>query len=142
MFDENLVLPSSTGKIGVLPPWRKLQPGVLAACKALSANGFWNALDGMMTTDAFPKATVREVEIGGKTITIAGMAKGAGMISPNMATMLCYVLTDAQVELVALRKLLSHTLADSFNAISVDGDTSTSDTVVLLANGAAGNREF
>ncbi len=140
-IDENLVLPSSTGKIGVLPPWEKLQLGVLSACKALSTDGFWHALAGMMTTDAFPKAVVRKVEIGGKTITIAGMAKGAGMISPNMATMLCYVLTDAQVELGALRKLLSHTLADSFNAISVDGDTSTSDTAILLANGVAGNCE-
>jgi len=79
--------------------------------------------------------------MGGKSVTIAGMAKGAGMINPNLATMLCYVLTDARVELTALRRVLDHTLADSFNAISVDGDTSTSDTVVLLANGTAGNRE-
>jgi glutamate N-acetyltransferase/amino-acid N-acetyltransferase len=140
-IDEKLVLPQSTGKIGVLPPWDKLQPGVLAACKALSPGGFWNALSGMMTTDAFPKAATRQVEINGKTVSIVGMAKGAGMINPNMATMLCYVLTDARVELTALRKILTYTLADSFNAISVDGDTSTSDTVVLLANGIAGNRE-
>jgi glutamate N-acetyltransferase / amino-acid N-acetyltransferase len=140
-IDETLVLPSSTGKIGVLPPWAKLQPGVLSACKALSADGFWHALAGMMTTDAFPKAAIRQVEISGKTVTVAGMAKGAGMISPNMATMLCYVLTDAQVELIALKKILSQTLTDSFNAISVDGDTSTSDTLVLLANGVAGNHE-
>lgn len=140
-IDENLVLPSSTGKIGVLPPWGRLRPGVLSACKALSPHGFWRALAGMMTTDAFPKAVLRQVEIGGKIVTIAGMAKGAGMINPNMATMLCYVLTDARVELTALQKMLSQTLVDSFNAISVDGDTSTSDTVVLLANGVADNRE-
>jgi glutamate N-acetyltransferase/amino-acid N-acetyltransferase len=140
-IDEKLVLPSSTGKIGVLPPWDKLQPGVLAACAALSPRGFWNALAGMMTTDAFPKAATRQVVLGGKTVTLAGMAKGAGMISPNMATMLCYVFTDARVEPSALRKILSNTLADSFNAISVDGDTSTSDTLVLLANGVAENRE-
>jgi glutamate N-acetyltransferase/amino-acid N-acetyltransferase len=114
---------------------------VLAACKALSPGGFWNALSGMMTTDAFPKAATRQLEINGKTVSIVGMAKGAGMINPNMATMLCYVLTDVCVELTALRKILSYTLTDSFNAISVDGDTSTSDTVVLLANGIAGNRE-
>jgi glutamate N-acetyltransferase/amino-acid N-acetyltransferase len=141
-IDETLVLPSSTGKIGVLPPWERLRPGVLAACKALSPHGFWGALAGMMTTDAFPKAAVRQIEVGGKTITVAGMAKGAGMINPNMATMLCYVLTDARVETLALRKILSQTLVDSFNAISVDGDTSTSDTVVVLANGVAANREI
>jgi glutamate N-acetyltransferase/amino-acid N-acetyltransferase len=140
-IDEQLVLPSSTGKIGVLPPWDKLQAGVRAACAALSPHGFWNALAGIMTTDAFPKAATRQVTVGGKSVTIAGMAKGAGMINPNMATMLCYVLTDARVELTALRRVLDHTLADSFNAVSVDGDTSTSDTVVLLANGIAGNRE-
>ncbi len=141
-IDEHLVLPSSTGKIGVLPPWDRLRPGVLAACKALSPRGFWQALAGIMTTDAFPKAAVRQVEVGGKTVTVAGMAKGAGMINPNMATMLCYVLTDARVERAALSKILDQTLVESFNAISVDGDTSTSDTVVLLANGVADNREI
>src|SRR5262245_107635 len=141
-IDEQLVLPSSTGKIGVLPPWDKLQAGIRAACAALSPHGFWNALAGIMTTDAFPKAATRQVTVSGKSVTIAGMAKGAGMINPHMATMLCYVLTDARVQLTALRRVLDHTLADSFNAISVDGDTSTSDTVVLLANGVAGNREI
>jgi glutamate N-acetyltransferase/amino-acid N-acetyltransferase len=140
-IDENLVLPSSTGKIGVLPPWDKMQGGILAACAALSPRGFWNALAGIMTTDAFPKAVIRQITVGGKSVTVAGMAKGAGMINPNLATMLCYVLTDARVELPALRRVLDLTLADSFNAISVDGDTSTSDTVVLLANGRAGNGE-
>ena len=140
-IDQRLVLPSSTGKIGVLPPWDKLQPGLLAACQMLSPHGFWQALTGMMTTDAFPKAAVKQLELGGKPIVIAGMAKGAGMINPNMATMLCYVLTDACVGVPALKKTLSSALPDSFNAISVDGDTSTSDTVVLLANGIAKNRE-
>jgi glutamate N-acetyltransferase/amino-acid N-acetyltransferase len=77
-----------------------------------------------------------------KTVTIAGMAKGAGMINPNMATMLCYVLTDALIERAALQHVLDQTLSDSFNAISVDGDTSTNDTVLLLANGMAENREI
>jgi glutamate N-acetyltransferase / amino-acid N-acetyltransferase len=140
-IDNKLVLPSSTGRIGILPPWDKLQPGVLNACKSLSVRGFWHALAGMMTTDAFPKAAIRQVVVGGKTVTVAGMAKGAGMICPNMATMLCYVFTDARVDATALRKILGNTITDSFNAISVDGDTSTSDTLVLMANAVADNRE-
>ncbi len=139
---EQLVIPSSTGKIGVLPAWDKMQAGIQAACVALSPRGFWNALAGIMTTDAFPKAATRQVTIDGKPITIAGMAKGAGMINPNMATMLCYVFTDACIERSALQRVLDDTLRDSFNAISVDGDTSTNDTLLLLANGVAGNREI
>ena len=139
-LDDGLVLPSSTGKIGVLPPWEKMRPGIIEACDTLSPRGFWNALSGMMTTDAFPKAAVRQLTLGGQTVTLAGLAKGAGMINPNMATMLCYVVTDAAVEADALRRTLDMTLGDSFNAISVDGDTSTSDTLVLMANGLAHNR--
>ncbi|MBI3301113.1 MAG: bifunctional glutamate N-acetyltransferase/amino-acid acetyltransferase ArgJ [Deltaproteobacteria bacterium] len=141
-IDEKLVLPSSTGKIGAMPPWDRMQAGIQAACAALSPQGFWNALAGIMTTDAFPKAAVRYITVGGKSVTVAGMAKGAGMINPNMATMLCYVLTDARVEWTALRRVLDQTLAESFNAISVDGDMSTNDTLLLLANGVAGNREI
>ncbi len=139
-IDDALVLPSSTGKIGVLPPWEKMRPGILEVCENLSPKGFWDAMAGIMTTDAFPKASVRTVKVGGKEVTIAGMAKGAGMINPNMATMLCYVVTDAAVATPTLRQTLDMTLGDSFNAISVDGDTSTSDTIVLMANGVAGNR--
>jgi glutamate N-acetyltransferase/amino-acid N-acetyltransferase len=139
---EKLVLPSSTGKIGVLLPWEKVKAGILSACATLSPNGFWQALAGIMTTDAFPKAAVRRVVVNGKSVTIAGMAKGAGMINPDMATMLCYVLTDAQVTHAALQQVLDRSLTDSFNAISVDGDTSTNDTVVLMANGVAGHREI
>ena len=95
-----------------------------------------------MTTDAFPKVATRQVTLNGRTLTVAGMAKGAGMINPNMATMLCYVCTDAAVSRAALQQVLDQTLPDSFNAISVDGDTSTNDTLVLLANGQAGNREI
>ena len=120
-IDEGLVLPSSTGKIGVLPPWEKMRPGIIEACDTLSPRSFWNALSGIMTTDAFPKAAVRQLKLGGQTVTLAGLAKGAGMINPNMATMLCYVVTDAAVEADALRQTLDMTLGDSFNAISVDG---------------------
>lgn len=139
-IDPRLVLPSSTGVIGVLPNWKKMQAGIRQAAGALSPRGFWNAVVGIMTTDAFPKAAVRQLRLGGKTVTVAGMAKGAGMMNPNMATMLCYVCTDAVVEHAALQQTLDDTLPDSFNAISVDGDTSTNDTLVLLANGSAGNR--
>jgi glutamate N-acetyltransferase/amino-acid N-acetyltransferase len=139
-ISDKLVLPSSTGKIGILPPWSKLRAGIESACATLSPRGFWHAVSGIMTTDAFPKAAVRQITVGGKSVTVAGMAKGAGMINPRMATMLCYVLTDARVDLPALRQVLRHSLADSFNAISVDGDTSTNDTVLLLANGVANNR--
>jgi glutamate N-acetyltransferase/amino-acid N-acetyltransferase len=141
-LDEHLVLPSSTGKIGLLPPWEKLQAGIRAACAALSPDKFWDALAGIMTTDAFPKASVRQITVRGKPVIIAGLAKGAGMIHPRMATMLCYVLTDAHVAPAALQHVLDHALASSFNAIAIDGDTSTNDTVVLMANGMAGNREL
>ena len=136
----SLVFPSSTGKIGALPPWEKMNTGIRAASKALSPGGFWKALAGIMTTDAFPKAAVRQVLLCGRTVTIAGMAKGAGMINPRMATLLCYVLTDASVERSALQQILDTCLPDTFNAISVDGDTSTNDTLLILANGIAGNR--
>jgi glutamate N-acetyltransferase/amino-acid N-acetyltransferase len=119
-----------------------MQAGIYAASAALSTRGFWRALAGIMTTDAFPKAAVRHLSIDGTPVTIAGMAKGAGMINPNMATMLCYVMTDARVERRALQQVLDETLPDSFNAISVDGDTSTNDTLLLLANGVANNREI
>lgn len=141
-INERLVIPSSTGKIGVLPMWEKMQAGILSASAALSPHGFWDALAGIMTTDAFPKAVTRQITIDRKPITIAGMAKGAGMINPNMATLLCYVLTDARVERAALQHVLHETLPDSFNGISVDGDTSTNDTLLLLANGVAENHEI
>ena len=141
-MDPQLVLPSSTGVIGVLPKWKNIQTGIRHAASSLSPRGFWSAVAGIMTTDAFPKVAARRVALNGKTISIAGMAKGAGMINPNMATMLCYVCTDAAVQRSALQRVLDETLPDSFNAISVDGDTSTNDTLVLLANGQAGNREL
>ena len=150
---DRLVIPSSTGKIGVLLPWDKVRRGIEEACRLLSPEGFWDALEGIMTTDAFPKAAQRKLAIDGKEIRVAAMAKGAGMIAPILsepqtagyargtATMLCYVMTDACVSRTALEQILRNALADSFNVITVDGDTSTNDTVVLMANGRAGNRE-
>jgi glutamate N-acetyltransferase/amino-acid N-acetyltransferase len=143
-----LVIPSSTGRIGVPLPRVRVQRAVRAACKRLAVDGFHDALEGMMTTDAFAKFTTETIEIGGTTVTIVGMAKGAGMIAPRMAvagtpgghaTLLAYVLTDAAVSAAGLRRALQLALPDSFNAIVVDGDTSTNDTVVLMANGLAKN---
>jgi glutamate N-acetyltransferase/amino-acid N-acetyltransferase len=139
-IDEALVVPSSTGRIGVPLPRARIRRGVLAATRNLSADRFHEALDGMMTTDAFPKFALERVRLDGRVVTVAGMAKGAGMIAPHMATLLAYVLTDAAVTRPALRRLLTAALPESFNAIVVDGDMSTNDTILLLANGAAGNR--
>ena len=146
-INERLVIPSSTGRIGVQLPRNRIGRGVRAACKALSPDGFHDALEGMMTTDAFSKFATETVALGGTEATIVGMAKGAGMIAPRMvlaghaahATMLAYILTDAAVSPAALRRTLALALPQSFNAIIVDGDTSTNDTVVLMANGRAGN---
>ncbi len=138
-IDERLVVPSSTGRIGCQLPRDIVLQGVDAALGDLSADGFHRALEGIMTTDAFPKYVAEKIAIGGREVTLVGMAKGAGMIAPNMATMLSYLLTDAAVTRRALRKALDAALPQSFNAIVVDGDTSTNDTLLLLANGVAGN---
>jgi len=132
------VLPCSTGKIGVPLPAVPMVRGIAEAVAALSPDGLWRAARAMMTTDAFPKVAARRLRIGGRTVTIAGLAKGAGMIAPDLATLLVCVVTDARIGAPALRALLADALAGSFNAITVDGDTSTNDTVLVLANGAAG----
>lgn len=144
---ESLVIPASTGRIGVQLPRDTVRRGVVHACEQLSRAGFHDALEGMMTTDAFPKFATEGLCVDGRDIVVAGMAKGAGMIAPRMtmagpghATMLSFILTDARVAPAALRHALRAGLAQSFNAIVVDGDTSTNDTVVLVANGTAQNR--
>ena len=137
--DEELVVPSSTGRIGCQLPREIVAEGVDRVVEDLTDDGFHRALEGIMTTDAFPKFATARVRIGRREVTIAGMAKGAGMIAPDMATMLSYLMTDAAVSRAALRRALDLALPESFNAIVVDGDTSTNDTVLLLANGVAGN---
>ena len=149
-IDARLVIPSSTGRIGVQLPAESIRRGVKQACSELSGDGFHQALEGIMTTDAFPKFGQETLMVGGVEVTIAGMAKGAGMIAPKMspdgeppaphATLLAYILTDAAVVPAALQKVLAVAQPQSFNAVVVDGDTSTNDTVVLMANGVAGNR--
>ena len=138
-MDAPQVLPSSTGIIGVPLPMEKIARGIAAAAAALSPDALQDAAEAIMTTDNGPKTAAASCRIGGRTVQVAGIAKGAGMIAPNMATMLCYVLTDADVAPAALRPMLRRAADETFHAITVDGDTSTNDTVLCLANGVAGN---
>ena len=138
------VLLGSTGVIGKQLPIDRIQAGVekLAAAKADSLEAGTAAAKAIMTTDTCEKELAVEIEIGGKTVTIGGMAKGSGMIHPNMCTMLSFITTDAVISKSALQKALSDDVDDTYNMISVDGDTSTNDTVLVLANGMAGNEEI
>ena len=138
-ISESLVIPSSTGVIGGRLPIDKMKNAMPNLVKKLSEDGFLDVAHGIMTTDAFPKYAVKQIKIGGKKGTIAIIGKGAGMIAPNMATMLAYILTDINVGKRALSKALKNTVNNSFNKIIVDGDTSTNDTVLILANGKLGN---
>lgn len=138
-IDSRLVLPSSTGIIGVALPMNKVRVGIRRASTKLSRDGLVEAAEAMLTTDRFVKTAQARCRIAGKQITVAGMVKGAGMIAPNMATMLAYVLTDAAVEGKCLRTMLRSAADQTFNCVTVDGDMSTNDTVVLMANGSAGN---
>ncbi len=136
---ESLVIPSSTGVIGGRLPIGKMKKAMPGLVNNLREDGFLDFADGIMTTDAFPKYAVKKVSIGKKRGTIAVIGKGAGMIAPNMATMLAYILTDFNISKRALTKVLKNTVNNSFNKIIVDGDTSTNDTVLILANGKLGN---
>jgi glutamate N-acetyltransferase/amino-acid N-acetyltransferase len=118
----------------------KVRNGLATAAGLLSPTGWGQAAEAIMTTDIYPKAVAVQAEVGGKTITMAGIAKGSGMIHPDMATMLCFIVTDAGVQAPLLRKMLLESTGRSFNAITVDGDTSTNDMVLAMANGAAGNK--
>ncbi|WP_339675141.1 bifunctional glutamate N-acetyltransferase/amino-acid acetyltransferase ArgJ [uncultured Zhongshania sp.] len=132
------ILPFSTGVIGEKLPLDKLVAAMPAAVTALSADAWERAANGIMTTDTRPKATSRQIEIDGRTITVTGISKGAGMIKPNMATMLGYVATDAAIAPDVLQAMLDVAADASFNRITIDGDTSTNDSCVLVATGKAG----
>jgi glutamate N-acetyltransferase/amino-acid N-acetyltransferase len=136
----NDVLVCSTGVIGRLLPMERLTAGIADASTKLAATAeaFQLAARAMMTTDTVPKQSVREVRIGDKTVRISGVCKGAAMIAPNMATMLCVIMTDAALSPELAKSVISVAVEDSFNCISVDGHESTSDSVILLANGASG----
>jgi len=138
-ISESLVIPSSTGVIGHQLPTDKIKKALPKLVKELRDDGFLDVADGIMTTDAFPKYAVNQISLGRKKGTIAVIGKGAGMIAPNMATMLAYILTDINVGKRALSKALKNTVNNSFNKVIVDGDTSTNDTVLMLANGKLGN---
>ena len=135
------VLVASTGVIGMQLPMDRIRDGValLAEGKADTEEAGLEAAKAIMTTDTKPKYAAAQVEIGGKTVTVGGMCKGSGMIHPNMCTMLAFVTTDADISKEMLQKALSDDIKDTYNMVSVDGDTSTNDTVLLLANGMAGN---
>jgi glutamate N-acetyltransferase/amino-acid N-acetyltransferase len=132
------VLPFSTGVIGEALPADKIQQALPAALQQLSENGWQAAADGILTTDTRPKGASRRLSLALGDITITGIAKGSGMIKPNMATMLAYVATDAVVGQAALQSLLEKSVDASFNRITVDGDTSTNDATLLIATGASG----
>ena len=138
------VLVGSTGVIGMQLPIEKLKNGIklLAADKKGGIEAGNKAAKAIMTTDTVEKEVAVTIEIGGKTVTIGGMCKGSGMIHPNMCTMLGYITTDAKISWKALQKALREDVEDTYNMVSVDGDTSTNDTVLLLANGLAENEKI
>ena len=138
------VLVASTGVIGMQVPIEKIKNGVKMMVPALSGEIFagTDAAKAIMTTDTVHKEVAVEIEIGGKVVTIGGMCKGSGMIHPNMCTMLGFVTTDISISKELLLEALKEDVKDTYNMISVDGDTSTNDTVLLLANGLAGNEEI
>lgn len=138
---KTAVLVASTGVIGKQLPIDKIKYGVTALSKVLgsSREDAKLAAEAIMTTDTKSKEVACTLELGGKQVTVAGMCKGSGMIHPNMCTMLCFVTTDAAISHELLQKALSEDVVDTFNMISVDGDTSTNDTVLVMANGQAEN---
>lgn len=142
--DAGSVLVGSTGVIGMQLPMDRVKDGIrkLAEAKKPDPESGTQAAQAIMTTDTKKKEAAVTVEIGDVTVTIGGMAKGSGMIHPNMCTMLAFITTDAKISRKALQAALSEDVEDTYNMISVDGDTSTNDTVLLLANGAAGNEKI
>ena len=132
------VLVASTGVIGEPLPMAAIKHGVSAASEALAGDGLVAAAEAIRTTDTFAKFASRRIRLGGRMVTVAGIAKGSGMIEPDMATMLGFLLTDANVSSPYLRGVLRRVSDDTFNRVSVDGETSTSDSVLLLANGVSG----
>ncbi|GAA5523920.1 arginine biosynthesis bifunctional protein ArgJ [Microbulbifer aestuariivivens] len=136
-IESSEVLPFSTGVIGEHLPLQRLLDAIPQAADRLCSNGWGQAAKAIMTTDTAPKTATRELEVAGERVRIVGIAKGAGMIQPNMATMLAYVATDAAIEQSLLNDWVQEAVAASFNRISVDGDTSTNDACVLIATGAS-----
>lgn len=139
---EKDVLVASTGIIGRPLPMDKISQGIKELARRLEGKGGLSAAEAIMTTDTFPKEKAVKFRVKGKEVFIGGMAKGAGMVSPHLATMLSFITTDALITKPALRKALKDSMAKSFNMVSIDGDMSTNDMVVILANGLAKNEEL
>jgi len=140
-IDRMDIIVNSTGVIGVQLPVENIITAVPDLVKNLAADNE-PVKEAIMTTDTFPKSCTAKVQIGGKTVTIGGIAKGSGMIHPNMATMFAYLTTDCNISQTLLQEALSVSVANTYNCISVDGDTSTNDMSAILASGAAGNAEI
>lgn len=136
------VLVCSTGIIGRYLPMDKIVAGIPVIAAKLSSENFMDAAEAIMTTDLVTKHIAVELNVGKKKVTIGAICKGSGMIQPNMATMLCFISTDALISLQFMKKALKTAVSQSFNCITVDGDMSTNDTVLLMANGLAGNEEI
>jgi len=141
-IQPNQVLPFSTGVILEPLPVDKVIAGLPAAIANLKEDNWLKAAEAIMTTDIVAKGTSRQLQLGGKAVTITGISKGSGMIHPNMATMLGYIATDAVVSQAALEKIIHYAVNKSFNCITVDGDTSTNDSLIVMASNQAGNAEI
>jgi glutamate N-acetyltransferase/amino-acid N-acetyltransferase len=137
--EERLIIPSSTGVIGTPLPTEKIEEGIPRLIDALSPNGWMETVEAIMTTDTFPKVEMATCRIRGKKVKICGMVKGAGMIRPNLATMLSFIVTDANIKAPLLQRILDEVAEFSYNRVTIDGETSTNDTVLLLANGKSGH---
>ena len=136
---EELVMVSSTGIIGVPLPMDTITPHITRLVATLSPAGLEDFAEAIMTTDTFPKLVMQKELLAGKEITLCGVAKGSGMIMPSMATLLSFIITDIAIERDLLKDLLSEALETSYNHITIDGETSTNDMVIMMANGCAGN---
>lgn len=140
-IDKKMVLVASTGIIGRLLDFSKIKKALPSLVSSLDRDSGNKTAQSVMTTDTKPKALARELTIGGKKVIIGAIAKGAGMIAPDMATMLCFITTDALIEYPALKEALRQAVENSFNMITIDGCMSTNDSVIILANGLAGNKK-
>ncbi len=141
-IEQSDVIVASTGVIGFPLDVTPIEKGIDELAAALCSNGSQDAANGIMTTDTAVKEVAYSFELGEKKVTLGAIAKGSGMICPNLATMLCFMTTDAAISPKTLQKALCETVSDTFNMVSIDGDSSTNDTVAVLANGAAGNKEI
>ncbi len=138
-ISEKLVMASSTGIIGVKLPVDKIQKAIPQLVKSLSPQGLNDFAEAILTTDTYPKIVVEKESIDGKEVTLCGIIKGSGMVMPHMATLLAFVLTDMSIQNVLLDELLKEAVDNSLNRITIDGDMSTNDMVIMMANGYAGN---